>query len=72
MSDMFSLQTRDFIKGLIVFVFGAVLTVILQMLQSGFSNIDYKQIILIATTSAISYLLKNLFSDNQGKFLGRV
>ena len=68
---MFSLQTRDFIKGLIVFVIGAVLAALYQMLQNGFA-VDYNQIIQIAILSGLSYLLKNLFSNSEGKFLGKI
>jgi len=71
MSEMFSLQTRDFIKGLIVFVIGAVLAALYQMLQNGFA-VDYNQIIQIAILSGLSYLLKNLFSNSEGKFLGKI
>lgn len=72
MSKIGFLDSRDFIKGFIMFVFGAVLASLLQMLQNGFNGIDYKVILLVATTSGISYLLKNLFSSEDGKFLGKI
>jgi len=67
------LKLSDFGRGLVIFVFSAVLTALLQMLNNGFGAIDYKSLLLIAATSGISYLLKNFFTDKEsGKFLGRV
>lgn len=69
---MFSLQIQDFAKGLVIFVIGAIFTALLQMLQDGFSGIDLKRIALIAAISGISYIVKNCFSTEDGKFLGRI
>ena len=44
MSEIFRLDIKDFSRGLLVAVFGAVLTTLLQMIQNGFNGIDYKQI----------------------------
>jgi hypothetical protein len=71
-SELFILNHRDFLKSFVVFVFAAVLDVLLQQISQGFGAFDYKQILLVATTSGISYLLKNLISDSNGKILGKI
>ena len=70
---MFSLNTQDFLKGLLVAVFSAVLGLAYQVIsQSGFTGLDYKQILQVAILAALSYLIKNYFTDSEGKFLGKI
>lgn len=71
MSKLFELQKNDFIKGGIVAVITAVLTSILQMLQNGGFVIDWMTVLNVAIVAGISYLLKNLGTNEQGKFAGR-
>lgn len=72
MADLFQLNYRDFVKGLLVAVLSSVLTLVYTTIQSGSLAFDYKQILLVAVSSGLGYVLKNLFSDNQGRFLGKV
>ena len=65
-SKFFKLNTFDFIKGLIVAVLTASLTAILQMLTIVPPNINWKQVAIISITSAISYLIKQLATDEDG------
>lgn len=71
MSKFLTLNVRDVIKGLAVSIISAVLTVILDLLQKG-SVIDWKSVGVIALIAGISYLLKNVFSDENGKIAGRI
>lgn len=70
MSQLWSLTKNDYLKGLVVAVIAAVLTVILQTLQNGLA-IDWNQVLTIALTAGIGYILKNLATDENGKLGGR-
>lgn len=63
-SKFFTWNLLDFIKGLILSVFTAVLTVAYQMVMQ--RNLNYNEIGFVALTSAIGYLLKNLTSNSSG------
>ena len=69
-STLFNLNAQDFFKGLLVAVGSAVLSLIEQMLQNG-GGIDWRVIGTSALCAGIAYLIKNFFTDNQGKFLGK-
>jgi hypothetical protein len=69
-AKLFSINYRDLFKGMIVAVITAVMTFIVNELQSG-SVIDLKLFKRMAVTAAIaffSYLLKNLFTNSQDEF----
>ncbi len=70
-SQLWSLEVRDFVQGLIVAVLTGVLTIFVQMVNSG-GSIDLKQIGIVALTSGAAYLLKKFSSDQNGKVLGKV
>lgn len=65
-SNVFKLNSYDFLKGLIVSVLTAILTAIMQMLSLVPPHIDYKQLGIISLTSGIAYLIKQLGTDNNG------
>lgn len=54
-------------KGLLVAVITAILTAILQMLTLVPPIIDWKQIGVLAITTMISYLLKQMATNSQGQ-----
>lgn len=58
-NKQFSLQTRDAIKGLVIAVLTAVLTVAYASLEAGTLNFDWKLIGTTALTSALAYIMKN-------------
>jgi hypothetical protein len=60
-----TLGTTDFLKGLLLAVGMAVLTVIENSIQAGNLKFDWKNIGLIALGTAATYLLKNLFTAPQ-------
>lgn len=71
-SKLFKLHLNDFTKGLIVAIITACLTVAYQMLTNCadmFSCLDFKQIASTAILAAMSYLMKNLVTNSDGKIL---
>jgi len=68
-STFLSLNTKDFIKGLLVAVLSAVVTILYNTIQTGSLEFDWKAIGITALTSALAYIMKNLFSNSTGGFL---
>lgn len=68
-SSFLTLEVKDFIKGLVVAIFGAVIATIYEALQTG-SDIDFQKIGLVSLTAGCAYLMKNLISDSKGVPLG--
>ncbi len=69
-AGLFKLNLRDFLKGAIVAVITAVITFLIDALQTG-ASIDIELLKRVGITSAIaflSYLLKNLFTNSEDKF----
>jgi hypothetical protein len=69
MSKFFSLNSNDFIKGLVVAVLSAVITLLYSTIQTGTLTIDWKQIGIVALTSALAYITKNLVTNSDGTLL---
>jgi len=63
-SGFFQLNTKDFVKGLVMTVVTSVLTVIYDSFSKGSLTFDWKQIALVGGTAGIGYLLKNLFTGS--------
>ena len=68
-SKFLSLNVLDLVKGLITAVFGAVIGIVLPIVQSGSLEISWPTVWKAALISAISYLAKNLFTNSEGQFL---
>jgi hypothetical protein len=66
-SSFLQLNMKDFIKGLLVAVISAVLTIVYTSVQAGNLNFDWKAIGTTALTTAIAYLVKNLFQNTNGE-----
>ena len=62
------LQAADFIKGLIVAVLGAVASLISTSIEAGSLSFDWAAMGKIALLTGISYIVKNLFTNNAGEF----
>ena len=74
MSLLWKLSKSDILNGLLVSVLGAMLTIALELLsKSGldWSLEDGKKILIGALVTGISYLLKKLSQDGEGKVLGK-
>jgi hypothetical protein len=75
MSDLFKLNDKDFIRGLIVTVFSSVLALVVKLLENnGFSLTleDLKAVLLVGIISGLSYLLKNFTTDKDSKLGGKL
>lgn len=68
-SNFLTLNTNDFIKGLIVCVLSSTLTIMYQTVQTGSLVFDWKSIGTVALMSALGYILKNLVTNSNDEFL---
>jgi hypothetical protein len=66
-STFFNLNTNDFIKGLVMAVLSTVITVVYQTVEAGSLVFDWKSIGTMALTTALAYIMKNLFTNSTGK-----
>ena len=71
MSDLFKLNLKDLAKGLVMAVIGAVISYFASPTLD-LAAIDWNYIVKVALTVGISYLAKNLATDEQGRFLGKI
>lgn len=70
-SKFLRLNTRDFIKGIIVVIICTFLTGIYELIANGgvVNWLTIKPIVVAAVGAGISYLTKNLLSNSKGDFL---
>jgi len=70
-SKFFRLNSRDFIKGLIVTIICTLITGLYQLLASGFilNWITLKPVVIAAVGAGVSYLTKNLLTNSDGDFM---
>jgi hypothetical protein len=70
-SKFLRLNTRDFIKGLIVAVICTLITGIYELISNGgaVNWLTVKPVIIAGVGSAISYLTKNLLTNSKGDFM---
>jgi len=71
MSTFLNLNSSDFIKGLIMAVLSSVITVVYQTVEAGSLVFDWKAIGTMALTSALAYIMKNLFTNSTGKLFAK-
>ena len=71
MSNIFNLGWRDAAKGLITAVVASVLVFVYTAVTQG-TLIDWNQVLQIAIASGLGYLVKNYFTDSEGKLLGKI
>jgi hypothetical protein len=70
-STFLNLNTTDFLKGLIMAVLSTVITIVYQTVEAGSLVFDWKSIGTMALTTALAYIMKNLFTNSAGQFFGR-
>jgi len=63
MSKLFTLNNKDFFKGLIMAVLISAITIIQQSLNSGTLVFDLKAIAIASISGALAYLMKNFFTS---------
>lgn len=68
-SGFLSLNTKDFIKGLLLSVLTSVITIVYTSVQNGNLVFDKKTIMTTALTTALGYIMKNLLTNSKDKFL---
>lgn len=71
MSKLFDVNGKDFLRGLIVSVTSASLTLILELLKKQ-EAIDWANIGTVALIAGIGYVLKNLLTCEEGKLVGAI
>ena len=75
MSGLFRLDSKDLLRGLVVAVLASVLTLVVRLIESkgfGLDLSDLSAILSTAMLAAVSYLSKNLLTDEAGRFGGRI
>ena len=70
-STFLNLNSSDFIKGLLMAVLSSVITVVYQTVEAGSLVLDWKAIGTMALTSALAYIMKNLFTNSTGKLFAK-
>jgi hypothetical protein len=70
-SPIFTLNSSDFLKGLIMAVLSTVITVVYQTVEAGSLVFDWKAIGTMALTTALAYIMKNLFTNSTGQLFGK-
>jgi hypothetical protein len=68
-SSLFTLNSKDWIKGLVVAVLTAVITVVYSTIQTGTLVLDWKPISIAAISAALAYITKNLLTNSSDQFL---
>ena len=66
-SPFLNIDLNDLGKGLILAVLTSVMTIIYTTVQAGSLVFDWKLVGTTALTSALGYLLKNLFTNSTGQ-----
>jgi len=68
-SSIFTLNKADFIKGLIIAIITAVITLLYNTVQTGSLTFDWKAISTAAASAALAYIMKNLLTNSDNEFL---
>ena len=75
MSDLLKLDSKDFIRGLVVAVLTAVLTWLLDAMNVAtfnFADLSLYEAVRIGVVAGVAYLIKNLATDTEGKLMGKI
>jgi len=68
-SSLFTLNSKDWIKGLVVAVLTAVITVVYSTIQTGTLVLDWKAISIAGISAALAYITKNLLTNSNDEIL---
>lgn len=70
-SKFLSLNSRDFINGLIVVMFCTFITGLYQLIANGgiINWLTIKPVVIAAIGSGVAYLTKNLLTNSKGRFM---
>ena len=70
-SAFLKLNTRDFTRGLVVAILGAVFAYVSTILEGNVA-VDWGYLLKVAATAGAAYLSKNLMTSEDGKILGKL
>lgn len=70
-SLLFNLNWQDFAKGALLAVAASVLVVLQGALTSN-APIDWNMVLKVAEGAFVSYIVKNYFTDESGRLLGKL
>ena len=70
-SVFLSLNTADFVKGLILSVLTAVISIVYSIVNAGSLTFDWKAIGTAALSAGIGYIIKNLLTNSSDSFLAK-
>jgi hypothetical protein len=70
-SKFLRLNSRDFIKGIIVAIFCTFITGLYQLIANGgvINWLTIKPVVIAAIGSGVAYLTKNLLTNSKGQFM---
>tara|TARA_R110000868_G_scaffold154729_1_gene380860 strand:- start:11299 stop:11538 length:240 start_codon:yes stop_codon:yes gene_type:complete len=68
-SSLLTLNSKDWIKGLVVAVLTAIITVVYNTIQTGALMLDWKAISIAAISAALAYITKNLLTNSNDQLL---
>ncbi len=77
-SEMYKLKLGDVGRGLITAVFAAIVAWLYGVVNAPdfqidmLLSVDWGEVLKIALTSGMAYLMKNFFTDSEGKVFGRL
>jgi hypothetical protein len=71
LSALFKLNLRDALNGFLIAFLTAFLSAVVSGLNSGVfpALADFKAFVMIGITAGVSYITKNLFTNNKGELL---
>jgi len=69
MSKLFSLNNKDFLKGLVLAVLVPAVTIIQQSLDSGTLVLNWKAILIASISGFLAYLIKNFLTTDTSENL---
>jgi len=79
MSEFLKINSKDVIRGIATAIFAAVFISLYQIVTApGFDlfTVDWHSVVQVSLNAAVAafigYIVKNLLTDSQGKFLGRI
>lgn len=59
---LFNINLQDFLRGLLIAILSAPITIITQTLNAGTLTFDWKTIGIVSLSAGLSYIVKNLFT----------
>ena len=79
MSDLFSVDRKDLLKGVVMAIIGGAMLPVLVAVQDPSFNVmtaPWQQLAVVALNGAVmsfaTYITKNFFSDSEGKIFGKI